>query len=201
MSLQNRVFPYPVLRLEHSDYKETDYISEINLVDRVTNIVVECHNMIDNPVFRRLLKEGKIEFVYRIECPKTYYREIKTTTDDHIKFRINNDNLLDKVYIESLVVAKEDIKDFQSEDFHPDFEGLKFDFAAGNILGVGKAIEFKSDKNINDLYSVDSIFSVVRRDADQEDGMRVDINGNGKIQISLPKADYNKYATLVKRPA
>jgi len=42
---------------------------------------------------------------------------------------------------------------------------------------------------------------VVRRDADQEDGMRVDINGSGKIQISLPKADYNKYAMLVKRPA
>ncbi|HHX62256.1 MAG TPA: hypothetical protein GX707_16325 [Epulopiscium sp.] len=42
---------------------------------------------------------------------------------------------------------------------------------------------------------------MVRRDADQEDGMRVDINGSGKIQISLPKADYNKYAMLVKRPA
>lgn len=201
MSLHNRVFPYPVLRLKNSDYIETDYISEINLVDRMTNIVVECQSKIDNPDLKRLLLEEKIEFVYRVECPKTYYREIIKTSDENIKFRLDNKNLLDKVYIESLVVAKEDIKGFSSKAFHRDFKDIKFDFTLGNVLGVGKSIEFKSDKNINDLYSVDSIFSVVRRDTDQEDGMRVDINGNGKIQVSLSKPDYNKYALLVKRQA
>lgn len=199
MSLHNRVFPYPVLRVQNSDYIDTDYISEINLVDRATNIVVECQTKIDNSGLKRLLEEEKIEFAYRIECPKTYYREIKKTSDEKIKFRLDNNNLLDKVYIESLIVAKQDITAFSSPDFHPDFQGFKFDFNAGNILGVGKSIEFKSDKNINDLYSVDSIFSVVRRDADQEDGMRVGINGAGKIQVSLPKTEYNQYATLVNR--
>lgn len=199
MSLQNRAFPYPVLRLENSDYLETEYISEIELVDRVTNIVVECRSKIDNPVLKQLLEEGKIEFIYRIECPKTYFRKIEKTSDTNIKFTLDNNNLLDKVYIESLVVAKQTIRDFYSKDFHQDFKGFKFNFDVGNILGVGKSIEFKSDKNINDLYSVDSIFSVVRRDADQEDGMRVDINGSGKIQISLSKPDYNKYALLVRK--
>ena len=201
MSLQNRVFPYPVLRLHNSDYMESGYISEIDLLDRVTNIVVACRSKIDNPDLKRLLDKGKIEFVYRIECPKTYYREIIKTSDENIRFRLDNNNLLGKVYIESLVVAKEHIKDFSSQDFHQDFKGIEFDFSLGNILGVGKSIQFQSDKNINDLYSVDSIFSIVRRDVDQEDGMRVDINGRGKIQVSLSKLDYNKYALLVKRPA
>ncbi len=128
-------------------------------------------------------------------CPCT----IEKTSDEIIKFTLDNHNLLDKVYIESLVVAKEEIRGFSSDDFHEDFKGFKFDFSRGNVLGVGKSIEFKSDKNINDLYSVDSIFSVVRRDANQEDGMGVDINGSGKIQVSLPKSDYNKYALLVKK--
>lgn len=200
MSLHNRVFPYPVLRVKNSDYIDTNYISEINLVDRTTNIVVECRTKIDNPALKQLLEEEKIGFAYRIECPKTYYREIKKTSDETIKFRLDNNNLLDKVSIESLIIAKEDIKDFSSQDFHPDFQGFEFDFSVGNILGVGKSIEFKSDKNINDLYSVDSIFSVVRRDADQEDGMRVGINSGGKIQVSLPKTEYNRYALLVKNP-
>lgn len=197
MSIQNRIFPYPILRLNNSDYMECEYISEIELTDRVTNILVEFRTKFDNIDLIRLLEEGKIEFVYRIECPKTYYREIIRTSDEYIKFRLDNNNLFEEVKIDSMIVAKEEINNFDSKDFHKDFKDIKFDFDIGNILGVGKSIIFKSDKNINDLYSVDSIFSIVRRDVDQQDGMRVDINGNGKIQVSLSKLDYNRYAMLV----
>ena len=198
MSIQNRIFPYPILRIQNSDYMECEYISEIELTDRVTNILVEFKTKLDNLELIRLLEEDKIEFVYRIECPKTYYREIIRTSDENIRFRLDNNNLLEEVKIDSMIVAKEKIDNFYSEDFHRDFKDISFDFDVGNIVGVGKSIIFKSDKNINDLYSVDSIFSIVRRDVDQEDGMRVDINGNGKIQVSLSKLDYNKYAVLVK---
>lgn len=138
--------------------------------------------------------------MYRIECPKTYYRKIIRTTEEYKKMSLDNNNLLDEVRIDSMVVAKEKIKNFCSEDFHEDFNDIKFNFDIGNVLGIGKSIRFKSDKNINDLYSVDSIFSIVRRDVDQEDGMRVDINSNEKTQVSLSKEDYNKYALLVNRP-
>jgi len=100
MSLHNRIFPYPVLRVKNSDYINTDYISEIELIDRATNIVVECQSRTNNPELMQLLEEEKIEFAYRIECPKTYYREIKKTRDEKIKFRLDNNNLLDKVFIE-----------------------------------------------------------------------------------------------------
>lgn len=200
MSIQNRSFPYPVLRLENSDYIGCDYISEIELSDRITNILIEFKTRLDNEDLNKLLAEEKIEFVYRIECPKTYYREIIRTSDEHIKFNLDNNNLLEEVKIDSIIVAKKEILNFYSKDFHEDFKDTKFDFTIGNILGIGKSIIFKSDKNINDLYSVDSIFSIVRRDVDQEAGMRVGINSNEKIQVSLFKSDYNKYAILVKSP-
>lgn len=197
MSIQNRIFPYPVLRLEDSDYKNSRYISEIDIIDKDTYLLIEFYSKFDNIDLKKLLKEDRIEFLYRIESPKTYFRRIIKTTNSSIQLKIYNNDLSGKVRIDSMIVAKEKINKFYSHDFHKDFKDFEFNFDVANIIGIGKSLTFTSDKNMDSLYSTESIFSIVRRDADQDDGMRVDINSKGKIQVSLSKLDYNKYATLV----
>ena len=199
MDIRNKYFPYPVLSNFSDDYSTSGFIFDAELVKDINDIIFKFSVALDNKELLDLIKNEKAEFVFHIECSQTYYRNIAATSETEVIHRIPENKLSNKVTVCSFIVAREDISNYKNDSFHEDYEGISFNIERGNILAIGGQMDFKIIKEAEELSKVPSIFSILRRDTNDDIGMEIDINDD-KIKLWLSNEDFINYQILVKRP-
>lgn len=200
MDIRYKLFPYPVLSPFSDDYVSASFIGEVHAAKDFNEIVFHLQAVLDNDELQGLIDKDKAEFVFHIECPQTSYRTILRTREPENFKRVAESKLNGKVSVCSFIVAKENLDNYHNDHFNPDYGNMSFNIEKGRILAIGGQTNVEIIKEVDELTKIPSIFSILRRDTDENIGMQVDINGE-KIKLWLSNEDFYNYTATVKMPA
>lgn len=200
MDIRYKLYPYPVLSSFSDDYIDCSFISDIKVVRDIRDIVIKMNVIMDNAELQNLIKLNKAEYLFHIECSQTSYRSILKTCDTENIKRISESKLNGKVSICSFIVAKENIPDYKNSKLNKDYGNMVFNISKGSILGIGGQTNIDITKEMDEMSKIPSIFSILRRDVNDNEGMQIDINGD-KIKIWLVNEDFYNYKNVCNMPS
>lgn len=192
MRIKYKLFPYPVLSLYSDDYKNNNFIVIPEVEKNINEIKIKFILEMDDNDLIRMIKSGLVEIVYHIECAKTVYRKIFKTNKHNYDISINEKNLNGNVDICCFIIAKNQINDYSNLNFNDDYNNSKFFIQRGSILAFYNLPRIEFIKNIEELEKMSSVFSILMKNDNKENGMHIELNRN-KIQIWLEKNEFEKY--------
>jgi hypothetical protein len=185
-------FPHPVLGI-NDDVTGTASVTVVNDENSdPDNYIITAQYQVDNPDIHRLLAERKVEFVCELSCTGTFFRTSKSSSSSPHVMLIPKNAVRDEVEMLFLIVASDHIPRYTNTGAHPDFEGFTFDLQKGDVLAYLGDSRFIAGIAYQKLKAVSSFMEVTR--GDQTDGGIIIILDNPKIQIQLPRADYDRYS-------
>lgn len=196
MEIKNRLYPHPVLRENNDDYINSSFEMDLAYERDIKRLKLNINFKLNNKTLEKMLLDEKVQYVVHIECPKTSYRKIITTTEKILSENLKDENILGKIQVTSFIVVKENILDYENESFNSDYFGMKFNLEKGTILAIGDSYKIDVDKEKESLGNVPSIFTICKKMTTDETGINIEYNMN-KIRIDLNISDYERYTQLV----
>ncbi|MGC7872071.1 hypothetical protein ACPUYX_11145 [Desulfosporosinus sp. SYSU MS00001] len=199
MDIRYKYFPYPVLSPFSDDYLNSRFISEINVIKDISDLVLNLSVLLDDSELLHLITHNKADYVFHIECPQTSYRTIVKTSETEVEKRIPESKLNGRVSICTFIVAKDDLGSFRSDSFNEDYGKMTFHIKRGGILAIANQVNIDITKEINDLAKTNSVFSILRRDSNDDLGMQIEIDGD-KIKLFLCNEEFYNYKNVAAVP-
>lgn len=196
MEIKNKLYPHPVLRENNDDYINSSFEMDLSYERDIKRLKLNINFKLNNKTLEKMLLDEKVEYVVHIECPKTSYRRIITTTEKILSENLKDENILGKIQVTSFIVVKENILNYENESFNSDYFGMKFNLEKGTILAIGDSYKIDVDKEKESLGNVPSIFIICKKMTTDEIGINIEYNMD-KIRIDLNISDYEKYTQLV----
>lgn len=196
MEIKNRLYPHPVLRENNDDYINSSFEMDLSYERDIKRLKLNISFKLNNKTLEKMILDEKAQYVIHIECPKTSYRKIITTTEKILSENLKDENILGKIQVTSFIVVKENILDYENESFNSDYFGMKFNLEKGTILAIGDSYKIDVDKEKESLGNVPSIFTICKKMTTDETGINIEYNMN-KIRIDLNISDYERYTQLV----
>lgn len=197
MRVQYKLFPYPVLCSEIDDYKNNKFEIEFNVSRDINFIKFNFQLHMEDLKLKNMIERGCVEIVYHIECAKTLYRKLYKTNKITHEINVKEKNLNGKVDICCFLVAKISINAYANDNFNEDYDCKTFEIKRGNILAFYNLPRIEFTKNTEELARISSIFSIIRRDDVEENGMDIELNSD-KIKILLGNEEFSKYRDFAK---
>lgn len=160
-----KAFPHPVLRPsvreQDADYPGHDIQTildvEVNPDDALIQVSVEF--MLQQPELLDLVETGFANYGCLIWCQSTLYRDLALSTKPRFVQEYKFGTLSDIVELRPLIVAVRDVKGFNSDSWHSEFEERTFDIVAGSVLAQDEALQFPATQEF--LKPVTSVFDVI----------------------------------------
>lgn len=204
MHIGNRIFPYPVLNRNEalSDYVQDSVFKLEFDVDKngapfVRNgevVFKNLHYTTTDATLTSLLEQGKIKGAFIVECSASVYRSRFDISTMPYDLKVSAHELNGNVVASCYLYAAEDITDFKSIGFIPEYAGYSFDIDKFDILAVDDGFKFKIELDPTEDDKVASIFTVVKKE-DDGDIMTYDYDDK-KIIVRLPAAYYDCYDNI-----
>ena len=204
MHIGNRIFPYPVL---NRNEELSDYISEsvfkvefdvdengAPIVQNGDVIFKNLHYSLTDQSLQNLIEQGMIKGAFVVECSASVYRSKFEISAIPYDLRVSAHEINGNVVASCYLYAAEDILNFKSNGFLPEYSGYTFDIDKFDILAVDDGFKFKIDLDPTEDDKVASIFTVVKKE-DGGDIMSFDYNDK-KVIIYLPSAYYDDYDNI-----
>lgn len=204
MHIGNRIFPYPVLNRNEalSDYvSDSTFMLEFDVDENGAPIVQNgevvfknLHYTVTDAALVELLEQGKIKGAFIVECSASVYRSKFDISATPYDLRVSAHEINGNVVASCYLYATEDIADFKSAGFIPEYTGYSFDIDKFDIVAVDDGFKFKIELDPAEDDKVASIFTVVKKE-DNGDVMSYDYDDK-KIIIRLPAAYYDCYDNM-----
>ena len=197
MNITKRLFTYPVLNEENSDYLTSIFDLDVQCrMSDVNTVTFDLNILMDNEELLQLVANGDAEYVIHIECTATSYREMKRfiTCENH-KIDVPASRINGKVEVLAMLVLNKDVIGLKNRDWNEDYEDFSFDLAKGSILAYNNIPAFDVVKKYEELSNASSIFKIIKRLTDDATPMKVDL-GMEFICIYLGAKDYKMYSNL-----
>lgn len=195
MVIRYKMFPYPVLTEFTDDYVNSKFEVTIEEAQHGYDRCLYFNVTLKNDTLQQLIKDGKASYAYHLECSQTGYRKAIQTKDKMSEIVISHKDVCGELQICPFIVATEDIHNFSSSSFHPDYAGMSIDVEAGCVLAIANPRKINIIKEIDDLSKIPSIFSIVPIYDQTVTFMRVELS-QSRIIIELPQADFNTYGLI-----
>ena len=158
-------YPYPILLEDTIDYK-TSKISARYLYrssKNSHNIKIECE--INNEEIKKLIEDKKACYAVQVESPNAMYRKMfEFYNNDEINITIENDEVIDYLDIGIAIIAKENIENYQNEDFVDAYNNIKMKVSKNEVLAVCQNVRQIITLNNEILKEVHSIFNLKKDD-------------------------------------
>ena len=195
-------FPHPVLSVTTRDYLNSSFsISFIESTDNGAELILIIESALDSRGLAALIDEGKASPILRLKCYRTSYRDtfplkINGSTEVHIQ----KSKVADKLSLQGLIVASEDIPSFVLDEFNPDFfDTTVFKIRKGDILadepGLRITLDTLIEQNLSGIVQINHAdvphIKVHFATEDEENAVLVDY-----IIITMPDDLYKTYALL-----
>lgn len=204
MHIGNRIFPYPVLNqkqelsdyLEMSTFKVTFEMAEDGSpIMRNSQIIFKnLHYEVTDNTLLSLIEEEKVKGAFIVECSASVYRNKFDITSVPCDLSVSAHELNGNVVVSCYLYAAEDIVDFKSEGFIPEYKDYTFDIDKFDILAVDDGFKFKVEIDPSEDDKVASIFTVVKKFG--SDSVMTYTNNDRNITIQLPEAFYDCYDNI-----
>lgn len=131
-----KAFPYPILG-RGDDYLDSMFQSTLDtkkdIVGEVEYVVLDYSFLLSNDEISKLISEKKASFAIDVECSDTLLRKVYHVGPTG-KIKFEPGRLYGKVTFSPLIVAREYIDYFQSEDLNEEFGEEPFHLNVGDIL-------------------------------------------------------------------
>jgi hypothetical protein len=190
----SRYFPYPVLKPYNNDYKNCLFQVTLSVEQRHKSLKLSYSYKIESETIIDLINSEKAEVLFHVENPKTKYRKIVYATEDAQTFDLDLSNLNGNLYVLPIIIAKQEIQSFASNEFIEDYDGLEFYIEPGNILGIYYHFKIDVEKDIKDDVEVDSIINISKKD-DLTECFEVDLQ-HPRITIYVNENTFRHYNSL-----
>jgi hypothetical protein len=175
MKFNSQSFPYPILTPADAgnDYINGSFECVLKFNEALSeDLQIELHYscMLSVEEIFEEIETGKANYALEINCPETLYRRVILLERRGV-IHLDATELHGKVTFTPFVVAREEIHNFKSVDFNPEYEEQSFDLLTGDILAsdisVVQYVEFsqlamdtlvkiRTDYNLPPmLYSID----------------------------------------------
>lgn len=191
-------FPHPVLSYDRDDYTQSTFRVDLEMAHIGDRLGFKFTSVLENEAIESLIESGQAKIIFRIESQQTMYREVFEGKVGVAVFDVNESLVKGDISIESYILVAEEIPNFRSEQFHPDYGDLGFDLSRGSILAIGEDFKRRINKDIEELYNIPSIFLISRLDEKNAE-MEIRLEGD-KISIILCNEDYVKQENLMGLP-
>ena len=198
MRIKNRLTPYPILNNYGDDYIDSSFTVDYDVKTQFAEVYGKLVFNLKNDDINKLIEDNKAEYVAHIECPSTCYRRIESSLEPEIEFRIESSLVAKVIEIRTFIVLKEDVRDFLSSKFHPDYAGSKFDLKSHQVIAIGTAKNFHIQKDDRDLDSLPSIIQIIKASNNRKGCISVNTDNDDRVLVGLNGEIYELYARLGK---
>ena len=179
-----KAFPYPVLRPNSDDYKESEFQATVDFTIVEKAIKAEIRFALSCEEIKNAIDLGVAEYICIVSCRDTYYQKIIKSNNATIDAEFDIGVLRGEVRVDPYVVATKNIPDFISSDINPEFGSGPFNFLEGDVLAQDETQVFYIDRDL--FKSVTSVFDLVANKELQDDIWTVSYDQNHiPIQVSL----------------
>lgn len=133
-----KAFPYPILG-RGDDYLDSEFQSTIDtrkdIVGSDEHIFLDYSFLLSNEDIDKLLTAKKASYAIDVHCSDTLFRKVYSVgANGSIEFE--NGQLYGKVTFTPLVIAVQNINDFQSDDLNEEFGEEPFSLQVGDIMAI-----------------------------------------------------------------
>jgi len=182
----SRLFPHPVLWFINDDYLESDFTAEIS--EKETKGEIEINYTLDlkNKELKEKIENGLAKICIHIECSLTMFRYNHITDEMTGSIYLRQDNINHKIEVLPMIVANDNIEDYDNTKLNEDYNDVKLDMDRGSILAISDYHYFIVDKEKNDIGRKESIFSIVR--SLENKPMKIE-SGGDRLIIKLNEKD------------
>lgn len=206
MHIGNKIFPYPVLNHDKdlTDYEEsTDFMlcfdtdKQSNGQPIIENGKINFKNLhyeLNDPTLKEMISEGKISAVFMVECSHSLYRNHFPITEKPCDLKIDVKNFSGEVITSAYLYATQNIQDFRSDRFQRIYRGFSCSIDKFDILAVDDGFKFPIDLNPVDAKNISSIFTIVRKE--ENDNLLTYRTDGTKIIIEIPAKQYASYEAI-----
>lgn len=195
MPQSKKLYPYPVLEESGYAYNDSEFRMVCTPHANTQELQINVSVTLKNDELISLLEEGTIGLYCRVECPRTFLREIYEFSSFEEKIMLSKGSIESEISITAFLVAKKDIKCFQNKNFSDDYAGFSFSLEKGCVIGISETVKISIRKNMNELRSIPSIFLIVNSNDLGTTRISIDPDGD-KIKIILPSQSYQQYRSL-----
>ena len=198
MRTKNRLSPYPILDNYGDDYINSSFSADYDVKTQFAEVYGKISFQLQNKEIEQLIINKKAVYLIHIECPSTCYRNIVSSFESEIEFKIDSRYLAKVIEIRTFIVLTENVDGFMSENFHPDYSGQRFDLLAHQIIGVGTAYDFDVSNDDRDLESLPSVIQIVELKDTRKGSVSVNTDNDDHVIVGLAPEVFTKYAHLGK---
>ena len=196
-------YPYPILLDKDVDYK-TSTIKARYLYQGLKNgykIKIECY--IDNNEIKKLIEDKKVCYAVQIESPNAMYRktfeffnedliEDPESKKKYIEISLDSNDVIDYIDIGLALLVKEEIENYQNDDFVDAYKGIKIKINKNEVLAVCQNVRQMIILNDEILKELHSIFNLQKDNTINH--ITYDPN-HDRILIRVPEDIGNYYLT------
>lgn len=188
-------FPYPVLGVGNS-FKTSLSASDRTIVptQEGTTFIFKITVSMPSKDILDYIHDGFAEFSFELNCPATYYREIRTSDLPEISFSVSDDQLNKTVEFNCFVVAKKPIKDYKNKDLTQKYPA-SIDYDKGELLAIYPPFTLPLSLSLGNLRNPVSLMRIEEKPS--YDSMEFDLLSN-KITIYMPTELYQVYHPMPK---
>ena len=197
MRVKSRLSPYPILDNYGDDYVNSSFDAEYDMITQFSEIYGKIRFHLKNKEIEELIKNDKAQYIVHVECPSTCYRMKFSPTENEIEFKLSSVDLAKTIEIRTFVILTQDINNFESVDFHPDYSGQTFNLSAHQIIAIGTGKDFILNKDDRDLESLPSVLQIIKTN-NKKGSLTVNTDNDNYIMVGLSEEVYELYARLGK---
>lgn len=197
MRVKSRLSPYPILDNYGDDYVNSSFDAEYEMTTQFSEIYAKIRFHLENKEIEELIKNEKAQYLVHVECPSTCFRMKFSSTENEIEFKLSSVNLAKILEIRTFIVLTQDIKNFKSVDFHPDYLGETFNLFKHQIIAIGTGKNYILNKDDRDLESLPSVIQIMKT-SDKKGSLTVNTDSDNYIMVGLSEDVYELYARLGK---
>jgi len=192
MKLTNFTIPYPILGIDGA-FEERETIHH-SFEMTMTQHNYEFHIVFElkNETILKLIADKQAKYACEVDCTKTFFREVYTSSDKSFTIEIPRVNLVGKnISFFLSIVLTEEVSQYENSQFNQRFyKGYKFDLNAGDMLAYFGQEMFNADIKYDELRSVGSIVEV--KEDKKENFTHFDFSSD-KIRIFLPTEEFKDF--------
>lgn len=192
MKINNLSLPHPVLGL--NDDVQGDFVVHCHVNSDEEDITLAINQKITNDNLQSLIDMGNAEFCVEINCPQTFYREVKTLKKQNEEIILPASNFYNKVILSFYIVSAKTLEDYRPSGLNGDYGSASFEIEKADILAYGGETFFIAEKNDLGLKATKSIMTVQEDTTDREP-LKYLVEDE-KITIMMSKQDFKKYQDL-----
>lgn len=186
-----RNYPYPVLAFFNNDYPNNSFSYEIKSNSDNNKFKIEIEFNLNCKTLNDMLNNNLACFLVHIECPKTRFRNIYTTTESRKEIFIDGGKLNNKVEVVVSIISTSKNDTFTSDEFNSIFGDSEFSIVNGDILAIAPDCILTIEKD--ETFTGSSLFNITYSDKLKVLTWEID---NSSILIKLPKSTFDLYNSL-----